>query len=232
MIRYVLAVGVVASACGDSLTDSTYRGAPIFKLEGQITNASPLPPDLVDEAFGVSIFWAPRTTFPDPDLVEQSSVTTAVSFPSNVELRVFEPPNDEHFGSSTAGWVVGLVLVYVDADVDGAFDERAGDRLVGGSISRGIVYARTALGAGQSPNGVALDEGFATTSLPLDQSCGALPFSPVSGSRQGGPPGSCRNGCGPFFTCDDREFVCVPVEAFVLSISSNFSLRSAICRPD
>src|SRR5262245_48048293 len=118
MRRAMVVLGLALSACGDPLVSGDYRGEPIFKLEGQIATIAVLPSELRDADFSISLFWSPLRdpTAPDPVLIEQRSVTTTVRFPSTFELRVFQPPAEEHFASSDSAWVAGLLLVYVDSD--------------------------------------------------------------------------------------------------------------------
>ncbi len=232
-MRTTVCLGLLSLAsCGDPLADAAYRGTPIFKLEGQITTVDLLPPELLDATFGVSIFWAPEGDLTDPRLVEQPSVTTDVRFPSTFELRVFEPPNDLHFGSATAAWVVGLVLAYVDQDADGVYAEGAADELIGGSLRRGILYARTELESSQSPNLQVVRQGFSVVDLPLRTTCAALPRPQLMGRRGGGFSFTCDQECPAGFVCDARERVCRPDETFNLLITPTFDLRSVICRPE
>ena len=216
-------------ACGDALTDARYRGAPIFKIEGQITTRNPLPEELLDANFAVSMFWTPNEDLGQPMLLEQPSVTTDVRFPSTFELRVFEPPTDEHLGSDVAPWGVGLVLVYVDADNNGRLAPFSDDLLIGGSIARGLIYARTALEPIDSPTGEALPAGFSVVDLPLNGSCESLPRKPVYGRFFAAGRGC--SGCPGGFVCDASERVCVPDESFNLVILPDFGLASVICEP-
>lgn len=216
------------AACGDALVDADYRGQPIFKLEGQITARRALPEEQLDASFVVSVFWAPTSGGRVLGLVEQDSLTTSVRFPATFELRVFEPPSDEHFGSARAAWVVGLVLVYIDADGDRRFTAGVDD-VVGGSGSRGLVYARSPVAAPASPTQSRLEVGFGVVDLPLDGGCDAL------ASRRGETMEPlerkvCNGGCPEGLVCDQRERVCRPDETFVLFIDTAFAPLAAVCR--
>ena len=230
MDRLALCLLALVPACGDSLTTADYRGAPIFKLEGQVTTRITLTEDLRNADFAVSLFWAPDGDLSAPTLVEQSSVTTNVRFPATFELRVFEPPGDEHLGSAETPWGVGLVLVYIDGDGDDRYTLDSPDELVGGSVSRGFVFARTDLSPDASPTGEALSAGFSVISLPLGAACSTLPRSPFSGRTRGSNAISCSSGCRPGFVCDDEDQVCIPDETFNLVIVPDFALTSVICR--
>lgn len=223
---------VLTAGCGDPLTDAAYRGAPILKLDGQITTRGLLSADLLDSDFAVSLFWAPDNSA--PKLVEQSSVTTDVRFPSAFELRVFEPPTDTHFGDADAAWVVGLVLVYSDANVDARYEPNSDDEFVGGSLFRGLVYARSDIEASDAPHGQALSAGFNVVDLPFARECKSLKRrSPGGGPSQNGfnpMVQACAEGCRPGFVCDEREGVCAPDETFNLLIDPEFALAHAICR--
>ncbi len=220
------------SACGDPLADTSYRGEPLFKLDGQISTVETLSSELREANFAVSMFWSPNDPIETTTLIEQPSVTTTVRFPSTFTLRVFEPPAAEHFSSSDAQTAFGLVLVYVDADNDQHFDASAGDKLVGGSTDRGLVYALSDVAAEDSPSGEALVAGFNVVDLPLqEQSCAMMMW--MMGMRGGGdgPEFGCggERGCPPGTTCDPSEMICASSEVFELVIRTRFELQHAFC---
>ena len=215
--------------CDDPLAAADYRGAPIFKVDGQVLARAPLPRRLADADFRVSIFWAPSDERADPKPVEQPSITANLRFPSFFELRVFEPPTDAHLGSPEDAWGIGLVLIYADIDGDGDYRRRAGDEFVGGNVARGLIYARTELDAADSPNGEALPAGFSLVDLPLNEPCDRLPIKLAAGQSPRRPRPSCGGGCQPGFRCDRGEDVCIPDEVFNLETKGDFKLSQTIC---
>lgn len=222
---------LLGASCGEPLVGAEYRGSPIFKLSGQVLARRALPDELLEETFIVSIFWARGGLVIRPDLSEQRSVTTQVSFPATFELRVFEPPTDDLFGSADESWIVGLALVYVDTDRDGRFSSGT-DTLIGGSTNRGLLFARAQTDAENSPTGAALEAGFSLLDLPVEASCGDVPLargvSPPEGLRNFA--GSCTSGCRPGFVCDVADGTCAVAETFTLFVDTGFTLAALLCR--
>ena len=70
----------ILSGCSDTLVPATYRGTPIYAINGQINTISTLPDWLVDQPFLVSNFWLrdPESHFHVRFLREQASVSSTV----------------------------------------------------------------------------------------------------------------------------------------------------------
>lgn len=235
MKTQIFSMLVFVSACGDPLAGTDYRGEPLFKLEGQISTVETLPDELRDAEFAVSMFWSPNDPVETTTLIEQPSVTTTVRFPSTFTLRVFEPPADEHFASTDAATAFGLVLVYVDADNDRRYSAAAGDQLLGGSMNRGLLYARDDVDAASSPSGNALTAGFNVVELPLiESSCSGFTQPPPHSGGSGGPRFGCGDGhpCPPGTSCDIEDNICAASDVFELVIRTRFQLMRAFCDRD
>jgi hypothetical protein len=220
-------------ACGDPLAGTDYRGEALFKLEGQVLTVNTLPEPLRDAEFAVSMFWSPNEPLETRTLVEQPSVTTTVRFPSTFTLRVFEAPAEQHFPSADATTAFGLVLVYVDMNHDRRYDFSSGDRLLGGSLNRGLLYAKSDVAAESSPSGEALSAGFNVVMLPLESTtCMGMP-PPMGAPNFDGPRFGCGEGrppCPPGTTCDFMDGVCAASDVFELVIVPGFGLDHAFCR--
>jgi hypothetical protein len=233
-LRHILpAIVLFGVSCGDPLAGADYRGEAIFKLEGQISTVQTLPDELRNAEFAVSMFWSPDEPAGTTRLIEQPSVTTTVHFPSTFILRVFEAPAEEHFPSADALAAFGLVLIYVDANGDRHYDRTAGDSLVGGSLLRGLLYAREDLEAAESPSGEALAAGFNVVDLPLDPESCMMSMPPPRGDGFDGPIFGCAEGgrCPPGAVCDPEDRICVASGVFELVILNQFLLERAFCRP-
>jgi xanthosine utilization system XapX-like protein len=227
---------VALTGCGDALVGGSYRGEPLFKVEGQIASIGVLPEALREADFAISVFWSPFEAPMSrmPRFVEQSSVTTSVRFPSSFELRVFEPPGEAHFASADDAWVPGLLLVYADLDGDRSFRPEAGDVLVGGGLAQGLLYARLDVPAAESPTREALSAGFSVVDLPLGrEACAAPPMRRGDDPRRMEPGSSfCGDGrgCGPGTVCDPEDRICVPDTQLQLQIVPEFRLQQPFCR--
>ena len=160
---------VAAAGCGDPLVDSSFRGEPLFSFTGQMATFQGLGSPEGDVR--ASLFWgAGDWGVPAADLMEQDSVSASLEFPSKFSLTVFHPPEAGHLpGGEPYG--VAALLVYDDKDRDGRYD--AGDRLMGGSENRLMVYATRDLRASDSPIGQPLERGFRL--LPVPQYCERVP---------------------------------------------------------
>lgn len=223
------------AGCGDALVGTDYRGDPIFKLEGRIASVGALPEAIEDASFLVSMFWVPTTTSTAERRLEpreQPSVSTNVEFPATFVLRIFEPPEDLHYASDDSSWVIGLLLVYADMDGDSVFDPIGGDQIIGGTLRRGILYARGPVEADASPNGEALEPGFTLVDLPLR--CPREPKATGDAwNRDPPPPFNCdpRHPCRPGSVCDPVDRVCVAAEPLVLEIVGSFHPDRSLCGP-
>ncbi len=166
-------------ACGDPIVDTSYRGEPIWYVEGTINAPEQLHGLSLGDEVRASLFWVPNLNPSSPlQLIEQTSVTAEVRFPATFEVRVFEPPSDEHYVVSDGRYAVAMLLIYVDEDHDGFFS--AADRMVGGAVQNALVFARDAVPMEESPSHAALAKGFSVVRPPLD--------CPETGPVGYGPP--------------------------------------------
>ncbi len=151
--------------CGDALVNASYRGEPIFVVQGRIESfTAPAGIRFEDYTVLASLFWVTDLDSQGA-LVEQPSVSAQVAFPATIELRVFEAPRPEHFLVLAEGVKVafGALLVYVDVDRNGRYSE--GDRLIGGSGRTGLLYAEQEIPLGTGPINVFVPAGFSVRQL-------------------------------------------------------------------
>jgi hypothetical protein len=219
--------------CGDPLVSADYRGEPIFRLTGVIESVGPGAVALGDgEQALVSMFWNTDLSRQPPALVAQDSVSSAITFPSTFEIRVFDPPAEVHLVAADPRFGVGLMLVFVDADADHLYD--AGERMIGGNLNKAVVWAHEAVPAEDSPFGAELPEGFSLIDQPFSNCVRPPPF------RGGPPPFDGRShvslcttdaSCPTGLICDSMFEVCVPKDNFKLTIGNDFDLSRAQCPP-
>lgn len=179
-MRRLFALSLLASACGDPIVDTSYRGEPIWFVEGTINAPDQLDGLRLGDEVRASLFWSPNLNQADQPLVliEQTSVTAEVRFPATFEVRVFEPPELDHFVTFDGRYAVALLLIYVDEDRDGFFG--ANDDVVGGTLNKALVFAREVVPAGESPSDAEIPIGFSLVNPPL--AC------PTSTYREYAPP--------------------------------------------
>jgi hypothetical protein len=172
-VLIALACLLLASACDQPLMGEDYRGEPVFTVRGQVY--SYLADQDGDGDFRISLFWSPKgeTRLPVSDLIEQTSASVSVEFPSGFEINVFHPPEGRMLVAD-GSYGLALVLVYRDHNGNGRFDQEGQDEsLAGGSTYRIILYAPEPLGPEQSPTGLDLPQGFSVVPIPL--ACGEDP---------------------------------------------------------
>jgi hypothetical protein len=220
-------IPVFLAACGDPLLDDTYRGEPIYVFEGSI-----VAPDQLDGLeLGVDVkaafFWSPNLSpFEEPDLVEQTSVTAEVRFPATFEVRVFEPPAEEHFVAFDKRYALASLLIYADVDADGRFGLL--DRIVGGTFEKAILFAREEVPADQSPTANDVHVGFTIVQTPLECPEAALEgfldprMTPESLDE-------CRY-CGEGTYCNIFGF-CEPEYPLVITVTEELGFRELFCVP-
>lgn len=231
MTRWTAAIllALVAAGCGDPLVDADYRGEPILRLVGRIASLRGGTDIGADEEALVSMFWNTDLTATTPALVEQRSVSTNVEFPNAFEVLVFDPPAEEHLLTSDPRLGVGFLLVYVDRDGDRTYG--AADDIIGGNVTKALVWAVQDLDATSSPFGTDIPTGFSLVNLPAAE-CSMPP--PDDHHFTGDPKvKSCTTDdvCPPDFTCDATYRVCVPRDGFDLVIGDEFDLDRATCAP-
>lgn len=221
-----LVLGLVG--CGDPLVQASYRGEPILRLVGRIAALRGVAVQPNEEAL-VSMFWNTDPSSRPPALVEQQSVSTNVEFPNAFEVLVFDPPTEAHLLTSDPRLAVGFLLVYADADGDRRFGP--GDRIVGGNVSKALVWALEEVPAAEAPFGVSLPTGFSLSNLG-QMPCELMPRDDRPPNRIAPPVKACTDdaSCPPEFACDEAFRVCVPRDSFDLVIGEDFDLAAAGCR--
>lgn len=114
-----VALLALLAGCGDPIAGVGYRGEPLLTLQGEVLNAEPL--GALDGQPSVAVFWSAG---PDREGSVEQAVEVETQFPAFYKLYLYLPPPDEvmHEGGRGDGMVgtVGVVLLYVDEDTDGA----------------------------------------------------------------------------------------------------------------
>ena len=166
-MKRMLVLAFLALSCGDPIVDNTYRGEPIWFVEGTINAPDKLDGLSLGDEVRASLFWIPNLSVQDqPVLVEQSSVTAEVRFPATFEVRVFEPPSVTHFVAFDDRYAAALLLIYIDEDLDGVYSAR--DRVVGGTLNKVLLFARSEVPAEESPTNAQIPIGFSLVQPPLN----------------------------------------------------------------
>lgn len=147
MAAVVATVGLLCG-CSDALVDGDWPGEALLTLQGAVQQK---PEKAGEEASAPSgtlrmaLLWSQLGASSGPQqplaTVAAQTLSTAV-FPARYRLDLYAPPADDALGdASVHGQVaVGTVVVYVDADGDGAFDA-AVDSLIGGGVGRLLLYS-------------------------------------------------------------------------------------------
>ena len=179
----------LAIGCGDPIVDGSYRGDPILLVEGQMQSTTTLPEELRNERFLVSIFWLQSLQSAEPTVIEQPGVTTELRFPTSVQLRVFRAPQEQHYLADASDVALGVILVYVDSDRDGRYHPSGREPIVGGSLQKGLAFARIPTAGQSSPTGETLPAGFSLTDAASDcNTPGALPIGGLPAIFPSGAP--------------------------------------------
>ena len=206
-----------AVGCGDVLTDASYQGDPVYVVRGQIHSFA--SSDELDAAhLRASIFWNTQGDPTKPaQLMEQPSMSAQVEFPSSFAIRIFQRPQTQHWVTSAErAYAQGLVLIYDDRQGNGRYDEGT-DAFLGGSLSKGLIYAPKSLS--QSTLGTAsAPQGFSLVALPIP--CRLFDdISTESGSMiEETPPCQNHYSCPSDLECDLVVSLCLPVAPFELWI--------------
>jgi hypothetical protein len=220
------------AGCGDPMVSADYRGEPIFLLNGVIESVGPGSVQLAPgETALVSMFWSVSLSRRAPRLLPQDSVTAAVQFPSTFEVRFFDPPEPKHLVADDGRYGVGLLLAFVDADGDLAFDP--GERLIGGSLDVAIIWASETIPPNESPFARELPSGFSLIDRPFATCMRRPPRDDREPLVQGGQRGpSCASDatCPEGLICQPTFRVCVPKETLELVIVADFDLSRVTCR--
>jgi hypothetical protein len=163
-MRWSLALLVVA--CGDPIVDTTYRGEPIWTVEGTISAPEQLDGLSLGDEVRASLFWIPNLSAEEQLLfVEQTSVTAEVRFPATFEVRVFEPPALNHFNEFDDRFAAALLLIYVDEERNGFYSGR--DRIVGGTLNKMLVFSRETVPAEEALTNAEMPVGFSLLQPPF-----------------------------------------------------------------
>ena len=180
-------------ACGDTLVDANYSGAPRFTLQGVVHGLSEPPLDSGD-LVTTALFWSPQwpTARDYDDLVEQLGTASAAPVPRPYVMNLFDAPGPQHLYTAPSGasYALGRVLAYLDTNHNGRRDPS--EQVLGASQGFGVLYVPQALTAGDSPTGRALSAGWQSFLLPL-QCPGGVPGpkpGPVADGDCGVPLGA------------------------------------------
>lgn len=94
------------------------------------------PPARQDAPFRLGIFWAQGTGAP---VVQQFGLTVS-DFPAQYGVTIYAPPPQAVLQPAEEGrYALGLLIVYLDQDLDGRFSQGT-DPVVGGADGRAVVY--------------------------------------------------------------------------------------------
>ncbi|MFO0728920.1 MAG: hypothetical protein U1E65_34390 [Myxococcota bacterium] len=217
-------------ACGDPITGADYRGEPILRLTGRIESVGRGVAVPEGKEALVSMFWKTNLSTVTASLVAQDSVSTAITFPSTFEIRVFDPPTTADLVASDGRFGVGLLLVYVDLDGDHHYGPS--EPVIGGNLQKALVWADQVIAATESPFATALPEGFSLVKQPFMACMGQMMHEQGHPAPDGGPHVSaCVSDatCPQDFQCDLSFKVCVPKDDFELEIGGEFDLNRASC---
>lgn len=219
--RCLVVVSFLSVGCGTPLTNEAYRGEPLFKVEGQLGSASSTKE--TPQNVRASIFWSSAFEVESvQDLVEQSSTSAEVRFPSTFELRFFRRPEIEHALKDTQGVSIGVMLLYEDRDQNKLFN--GDDRLLGGTTSKGIVFSKGPL----TLSGVSIPAGFSLIDLPF-LNCPEELFPNPHEAHMHGVESCAVQGCPEELRCDQRFGFCFPRSPLMLVIEDDFSVQRALC---
>ncbi len=203
IIFLLSALGI--AACHDSLAGGDYEGASLLYIQGNSTGESPYV-DLDNPIVRASLFWNPAGAEPFGDisaLSEQPSNGIDVRFPGLLDWNLFDAPLPAQIATSPSGarYAIGYLFLYRDYDSDGVFGD--GDKLVGSSTGRAVLYAPQALAATDWPGHMAVPAGYHLISLPLH--CNAMQARPAGNGSCGVPLGASCTGngdCGDGGVCE------------------------------
>lgn len=131
-------LGLWSIACG-GLADGAYLGEPLLTLQGTVVTEG-LDVDYSDEPIGVAMLW----TLDPGEGGEAQAAVVRTEFPARYSLDLYHPPaisgDLQLLGPDGFRGVVGLPIIYVDADGDGQWDVD-GEVVIGGSYDTGVVYS-------------------------------------------------------------------------------------------
>lgn len=186
-LKFIATLALLTTHCGDPQLDEQVRGIPLFSIRGstQMTGMVPEGP------LRIALFWSPQgpRVTDAKQFIEQLGTSVPLEVPSNYVLNIFELPSPEHMlrrsDGSEAGYAVGRVLVYIDADADGRYTP--GELFVGSVGNFGQYYIRDFLTPENTPTHTPLAPNFYTVMLP--QPCDFVPPTPTDPGTCGVPLG-------------------------------------------
>ncbi|MCB9738719.1 MAG: hypothetical protein H6747_05580 [Deltaproteobacteria bacterium] len=137
-----------AVGCSDALVDGDWPGEALLTLEGAVQQKPEKAGEDASTPSGtlrMALLWSQigGSSGPQQPLATAAAQTLSTAvFPARYRLDLYAPPAADALGdASVHGQVaVGTVVVYVDADGDGAFDA-AVDSLIGGGVGRLLLYS-------------------------------------------------------------------------------------------
>jgi hypothetical protein len=249
-IRLLAAMLLVFAGCGNPLVGEDFLGDPLFQFQGQVMSYLGVPSE--GHEFRVSLFWSPtgETRVPVESLVEQTSASVTIQFPSTFEINVFYPPEGRHLVDSDPPYGLALVLVYEDLDDNGRLTQGSvPSELVGGAVDQVLMYASRKLSKEQSPTGLPMPSGFSIVPIPLnceesfqptvgDQACGPELGMGCASDADCSDSGTCMTELGSFdvpggyCTLEDTEGGCEPAGGVVAQTGEAYWLKACITNQD
>lgn len=114
-------VALILPGCGDATTDATYKGKPLFRINGELAGTLPMSP-LAHPRVGVA--W--MTVASGQPAAGQSAEITLGDFPAKFTLDFVDEPPAAAFGSflglvDMPGVAIGFLLAFDDVDNDRRF---------------------------------------------------------------------------------------------------------------
>jgi hypothetical protein len=179
--------GLLATACGTPLVDTSYRGVPLLTVRGQVFGSSNVV-DVNDPTVRLALFWVAGGldggTFDNASEQVDTGVTTQV--PAPFVMNIFSMPRSTQLISQSDGkYGIAHVFAYVDANRNGKRDD--GEPIVGTEGGHIILAAIDDLTADESPTGTIVTKGLHIVTMPL--ACVPQTAGVVGGTTCGVPLG-------------------------------------------
>jgi hypothetical protein len=188
-MRRVLFLAALAG-CGSPLVDQSFRGAPLWSVQGDSERGGTVS----DQRHMMALFFSSTLDNLDPEqMSELTASTTPLAVPSAFVLNVFRAPSPHQLVQGQS-YAVGRVLVYDDLNRD--WRREPGEPFVGIEPPTAVVWAATELPVGAGPGHGVVAAGF--TSVLEPQPCSFQPPQPTTPDDCGVPLGS---GCGSDSDC-------------------------------
>ena len=158
--------------CGDPLLDKQFRGVPLASFSGDTQIGGTVPSDPAPLRLALFFSATNGSTDAVENLLELTASTMEITAPSLYQMHVFAPPSESMLQRTPSGtrYAIGRMLIYRDRNEDGR--RQPDEPLVGIDPPRAIVYAESAIPAGEMPSGGAFASGFSPVLLP--QICQAM----------------------------------------------------------